>query len=198
MKERTTMKREPIHITDEVWRDYRSRLLGFIRARVHNKEVAEDILHDVLLKAWSQLKSLKDADNLNGWMYRIARNSIVDHYRSTKHPTLSIDAPDTIDIPSTDTANNSERELAECLRPMIEQLPDHYRRAIVLTDLTGISQTEVAKREGISISGAKSRVQRGRKMLKAMVVECCRLEFDVRGNVVEYEPKLHANVCTKC
>jgi RNA polymerase sigma-70 factor, ECF subfamily len=72
---------------------------------------------------------------------------------------------------------------------MIQLLPENYREAVILSELKGLTQKEVARLQGTSLSGAKSRVQRGRSLLKNMLAECCRLEFDHRGRLCDYEPK---------
>ena len=72
---------------------------------------------------------------------------------------------------------------------MIERMPDHYRQALMLSDIQGLRQRDLARREGLSLSGAKSRVQRGREMLKGMLLNCCRFEFDKNGNPIDYEPR---------
>ncbi|MCB0714169.1 MAG: RNA polymerase sigma factor SigZ [Ignavibacteriae bacterium] len=190
-------------INEKAWREYRSRLLLFIRSQVKDHDVAEDILQDVLLKIWTERESLRNEERLLPWMYRIARNGVVDYYRAKKLPTVSLEeiegkvenpltTPEEEDKLLTPT-NYAERELATCVQPMIETLPQHYQRALTLADISGLSQTDLANREGISISGAKSRVQRGRQMLKEMIVECCRLEFDLRGKIVDYAPRQVCN-----
>ena len=70
---------------------------------------------------------------------------------------------------------------------MIERLPDHYGKALMLSEIQGLKQRDIARREGLTLSGAKSRVQRGRKMLKGMLLDCCRFEFDKHGNLIDYE-----------
>ena len=83
----------------------------------------------------------------------------------------------------------ARQELEACLRPMIEQLPANYRDALVLSELEGKTQQEVSRDQNISLSGAKSRVQRGRSLLKGMMFECCQLEFDHKGKVIDYNIK---------
>lgn len=72
---------------------------------------------------------------------------------------------------------------------MIQLLPEKYREAVILSELKGLTQKDLAEVQGISLSGAKSRVQRGRVLLKKMVEECCRLEFDHKGRLCNYERK---------
>ncbi len=89
------------------------------------------------------------------------------------------------------------QELAQCLTPLIEQLPEHYRAALELSELQGLTQQETAGRLGISLSGAKSRVQRARAKLEELVHQCCRIELDHRGSVVDYEPRHRCtNTCS--
>jgi RNA polymerase sigma-70 factor, ECF subfamily len=169
--------------TTQLWNQYHSKLRTFIARRVESGD-ADDILQDVFLKTWRRLPELKDETKLQSWLYQIARNAIIDHYRARRLPTDQID-----ELPaSSDVSNNAERELAECLRPMIDTLPEQYRDALVLADLDGLTQREIAEREGISLSGAKSRVQRARAMLKDQLDACCRFEFDQRGRLVGYRP----------
>ncbi|MGE3801711.1 MAG: RNA polymerase sigma factor SigZ [Candidatus Kapaibacterium sp.] len=195
-------------MNEKAWREYRSRLLLFIRSRVKDHDVAEDILQDVLLKIWMERESLRNEEQLLPWMYRIARNGVVDYYRAKKLPTVSLEEIESevengFATPAEGSElltriDSAERELATCVQPMIETLPQHYQRALTLADISGLSQTDLADREGISISGAKSRVQRGRTMLKEMIVECCRLEFDLRGKIVDYTSRqVCDNNCTE-
>jgi RNA polymerase sigma-70 factor (ECF subfamily) len=81
-------------------------------------------------------------------------------------------------------------ELAGCLRPMIERLSKDYREAIVLVEFDGLTQQAAAGRLGISLPGMKSRVQRGRKLLRRMLDDCCLIELDRRGGVVDFHSRL--------
>ena len=97
---------------------------------------------------------------------------------------------DGADVASEDESNeqkDSVQGLASCLRRMVEQLPEPYREAMKLADFDGVPQQAIADRMGISLSGAKSRVQRGRQQLREMISDCCKVERDVRGNVLNHE-----------
>jgi len=91
--------------------------------------------------------------------------------------------------PEDDPGQKVTRELSECLRPMIQQLPECYREAVILSELQGLKQKEVAQIHGISVSGAKSRIQRGRAILKDMLSDCCGLKFDHGGRLCDYARK---------
>ena len=89
------------------------------------------------------------------------------------------------------------QELAGCMTPMIRQLPPAYREAVTLADLEGINQADAAARAGVSLSAMKSRIQRGRQQLKAVLEDCCRVQLDRRGTIVAYDPR-KPNSCGPC
>jgi RNA polymerase sigma-70 factor (ECF subfamily) len=81
---------------------------------------------------------------------------------------------------------------------MLRQLPPAYRDAVTLADLEGLAQVEAARKAGVSVSGMKSRVQRGRKQLKAVLEACCRVDLNRRGDIVGYERRSSASSCGSC
>ncbi|HEX5220850.1 MAG TPA: RNA polymerase sigma factor SigZ [Verrucomicrobiae bacterium] len=178
---------------ERIWHEFAVKLGQFIRSRVADPATAEDILQDVFVKIQKQLSGLQDPAKLEGWIYLIARNAIIDHYRTRKE---TVEVPES--LPVEPAANDGEiEELKASFRRMIYSLPEPYREAIVLTELEGLTQQELATRLGISLSGAKSRVQRGRAQLKRMLDECCTFEFDRRGKVIDCEPRAQGG-CEEC
>ncbi len=178
---------------EHIWHEFADKLGQFIRARVADPATAQDILQDVFVKIQKRLGQLQDPAKLEGWIYLITRNAIIDHYRTRKK---TVEVPET--LPAEPDANNGEiEELKASFRRMIYSLPEPYREAVVLTELDGLTQQELATRLGISLSGAKSRVQRGRAQLKQMLDECCTFEFDRRGKVIDCTPREKAG-CDEC
>jgi RNA polymerase sigma-70 factor, ECF subfamily len=182
-----------MNTSEKVWQEYHAKLRSFIKRRIPDDAATDDVLQNVFLKMHSGLSSLKDGTKLQSWLYQIGRNAIVDYFRSQK-PT--IDIPEWLPQPEADPGEKVTQELSECLHPMIQLLPETYREAVILSELKGLTQKEVAKMQGTSLSGAKSRVQRGRALLKNMLAECCRLEFDHGGRLCDYERKGRA--CKTC
>ena len=175
------------------WQEHRSELYRFVLRRVRDEASAEDIVHDVLVKAYSRQRTLKEPSKLRPWLYQITRNSIVDYYRSRK-PVEAV--PDEFVHENTDEEDDrAQKELARCLVPLLHELPDLYRQALRLAVFEGATQREVASRLGLSLSGAKSRVQRARKMLLGVLLKCCRVELDRRGGVVDYEAREGCDGC---
>ncbi len=178
---------------ENIWAEFAARLGRFIRARVTDPATTEDILQDVFVKIQSRLDHLRTPAHLQSWLYLIARNAIIDHYRRTR---ATSPLPDSLLAePPRDSAEVCE--LKDALRQMIEGLPDAYRDAIVLTEFEGLSQKQLAARLGITLSGAKSRVQRAREQLKRMLLGCCQFEFDRRGGIVDCKPRARDG-CQDC
>jgi RNA polymerase sigma-70 factor, ECF subfamily len=178
---------------EHIWHEFAAKLGQFIRARVNDPATAEDILQDVFVKIQARLDQLKDPAKLQSWIYLIARNAIIDHYRTRKE---TVEVPETLATDHEPESSELE-ELKASFRRMIYSLPDPYREALVLTEFEGLTQQQLADRLGISLSGAKSRVQRGREQLKDMLHECCTFEFDRRGKVIECNPRAKAK-CSEC
>ena len=178
---------------EQIWHDFAEKLGQFIRSRVSDPATAEDILQDVFLKLQQRLGQLHDPAKLQSWIYLIARNAIIDHYRKRKN---SEEISETL-ADEREPESEELDGLKASFHRMIQSLPEPYREAVVLTELEGLTQKKLAERLGISVSGAKSRVQRGRQQLKEMLLNCCRFEFDRRGGVVDCEPHVKAG-CKEC
>ena len=104
--------------------------------------------------------------------------------------------PESLAIPEMESTQEVRQEIEGWLQTMIKRLPEHYREAVTLSEIESMTQQEVAEKQGVSLSGAKSRVQRGRSMVKDMLLACCRFEFDHCGKVVDYETD--GETCEQC
>ena len=171
----------------DIWSELGTRLRGFIGSRVNDPHAADDITQDVLLKVQAQMDALLPGDKLPAWVFAVARNAVIDHYRSRA-------VRDHANIKDVEPAANTEgdqenviRDLTPCLERMVALLPEPYREAMKLVDFDGLTQQELAGRKGISTSGAKSRVQRARQQLREMIADCCRIERDARGGIMDFE-----------
>jgi RNA polymerase sigma-70 factor, ECF subfamily len=180
---------------ENVWHEFAEKLRGFIRSRVGDDATADDILQDVFVKIAGRLSSLDNPARLQSWIFLIARNAVIDHYRTRRK---TVEVPETLPDESESAGDDPEMEpLKAAFRRMIDALPEPYREAITLTELEGLTQKEFAARLGISLSGAKSRVQRGRERLRQSLLDCCRFEFDRRGRMIECTPH-RKEKCPEC
>jgi RNA polymerase sigma-70 factor, ECF subfamily len=173
----------------------RARLHGFLARRVESPEVADDLTQEVLLRLLQHQD--RAVENPTAWLYRVARNVLIDHYRSRgSYRRLHSADPALADMllaeePFADDPQAAQRELAGCLGSLVDQLAEPYRSAVTAVDLDGRTQTEVARALGLSISGMKSRVQRGRRQLRQLLTECCRVHTSPTGGISDYEPGAH-------
>jgi len=177
--------------TERIWEEFHAPLQQFILRRVSD-EAAEDIMQDVFLRIHQHMDSLKDVRKLEGWIYQITRNAIIDAYRS-RRPTTPLDAEEVLDLSEELPDDDVVSELLPCVRAMVRSLPELDRQALVLTDYQGLTQRELAERLGLSFSGAKSRVQRAREKLKQQLLKCCHFELDRRNHILDYQPR-----CQRC
>lgn len=173
-----------------IWNTFSKDLYRFILSRVKDSDAAKDILQDTFLKIQKNIASLKDEKSLKFWIYRITFNSIMDYFRQLRYDRSEVNE-NYENIKEQDKGDNNDRtsELAECIIPFINKLPDIYKEALTLTEFKNYSQLELAKHLGISYSGAKSRVQRAKIKLKEIFEECCNISYDKYGNIMDYKSK---------
>lgn len=170
---------------ETLWNEMHSRLYRFIRRRAPDGDDAEDILQDVFVRIHAHMDSLKSLERLESWIYQIARNCIADYYRRNRPQAEILELP----VEQQFLPENANERIAPAIRQTVEELPEPYRQALLLTEYEGLNQRELAERLGISVSGAKSRVQRARQKIKDALLACCHFEVDARGNVLDYRAR---------
>lgn len=183
--------------TEAVWSHLSADLRRFIRRRVPDDHTTDDLLQETFVRIHRGIGTLNASERLAAWVYRIARNVLTDHHRRATNPAVALGDTDPAAEPD-DHLCTLPCQSAGWLDELIGSLPDGYREAVQLAEIGGHSQQEVADRLGLSLSAAKSRVQRGRAMLKDALDRCCRFDFDGRGNLMDYEPRPERTVCRDC
>lgn len=178
------------------WQSFVEGLRGFIFGRVPEAD-AEDVLQDTLVRLHEGADSLRDADRAEAWVFSIARRAIADYYREEERRPIDgtvgtaddvrSDAPvGTDNLAEYNGTHDVHEEVLAWLRPMTDELPEMYRRPLVMADFEGYTQQEVADELGLSLSGAKSRVQRARTKLGKILRRCCQVEFGPEGRAVAF------------
>lgn len=179
------------------WQDVAARLRPFIARRVSPAEI-DDVLQDVFVRVQRGLPRLRDEDRFTSWLFQIARNAVAEHMRSrARHPLADDDARDERAVEQEDDDREAARELAGCVAMFIAQLPSPYREAITLVELEGRTAKEAAEMVGVSVSGMKSRVQRGRARLRELFDRCCEIAIDARGKPTDFTPR-PSRPCKPC
>jgi len=178
--------------TEQIWAYYQSRLRAFLISRISNPDDTEDLLQDILLKVHRNLSSLKSNDRLKPWLFQIAQNTIVDFYRAKqKNSTIHPD-----DLWWVNNEPNVEHELEQCVSPFIDALSPKYSKLLSAIELEGQSQKDYADKHNIAYSTLKSRVQKGRDLLRSSFENCCSISLDSRGNIAQVQPK--SDSCKHC
>jgi RNA polymerase sigma-70 factor (ECF subfamily) len=184
---------------EALFRDFAGALTGFMRARTGDDATAEDLVQEVFVRVHRSAGELRDSERVAGWVFQIARNVVADHYRrgdgrpdrqnhadAERHLGQAVDEGADLEAEGAATQN---RQLGLWLAATIQTLPGPYREALTLVELEGLTQRQAAQRLGLSHSGLKSRVQRGRAMLRRALVRCCDVELDRGGRVIDYRER---------
>ena len=176
--------------TKKIWKQYSEDLKQFIMNKVHEKTLADDILQDTFIKIHTKLHTLKNENKLKSWIFTIARNSIIDYFKTLKitHEMGEI-------ISEIDTIENEHTE-KDCLRSILKKLPKKYRTPLFLSDIKGVKQEEIARRLNQPLSTTKSQIQRARKRIAQGFIDCCGFVMNTDGKLVgEIQEKEDCKVC---
>ena len=188
------------HGSPQIWADVHQRLRAFIGRRVSDPHAADDVAQEVLLRLHRNIERLRHEDRLDAFAYEIARNAITDHYRAKARAREVPSAPSSlaarIDADPNHEQQTEDRDgrqqLARCLEPLAQRLPQPYRDALMLTDLGDLSQVQAARLTGLSVPGMKARVQRARAQLRELLTECCEVALDKRRRSPKSSEPVHA------
>jgi len=201
--------------SERLWHEVHGRLTAFVAQRVDDPADVADLVQTVFLRVHQHMASIADDQRLLPWLFQITRNAVADYYRapvrrreigevgpdgavhvgaghgitSAAAASANPDALHPMDPRSPSDDEPAARELSGCVRPLLQLLPPSYREALTLVEFDGMPQVEAASRLGISVSGMKSRVQRGRAMLRDGLLECCEISRSATGGVLDFAPR---------
>lgn len=173
--------------------ELRAAVRRFIGARISDTATADDLTQEVFIKFQKHGAQVRDPRRMMGWLIQVARNTVADHFRAA-HDTEPFDDDHATSLPEEPPSFAHEEtrlreELAAYVKSVVDGLPSIYRDAILKTEYDGFSQVELAAELGLSVSAAKSRVQRARAMVRETIDRCCHFEVDRYGTVVDCTPK---------
>ncbi len=181
--------------TEILWRKFSDQVRGFIQSKVSNDQEAEDVLQDIFIRIHKGIDDLRHEDRVQSWVFGIARRALADHYRQKGRDKEEPAGDDirtggdedvTLDLNKFEGEHDVHEEVLSWLIPMIDELPGKYGKPLKMADVEGKTQQEVADHLGLSLSGAKSRVQRARQKLGEVLAACCEVQFGEEGRAVAY------------
>ncbi|MCA9851798.1 MAG: sigma-70 family RNA polymerase sigma factor, partial [Dehalococcoidia bacterium] len=156
--------------------DARGQFLAFVRIRVADPELAEDILQDALLRAVRSIDTLRDEARLVPWFYQVLRNAIVDAYRRrvvNDRRTVALEAIEDR-LPDETIDGDIERSLCGCFLALVPTLKPEYRSVLEAVDLGAETPADAALRLGITTNNLKVRRHRARAALREQTCQTCQ------------------------
>ena len=179
------------------WQDVAARLRPFVARRVSPSEI-DDVMQDEFVRMQRGLPTLRDEERFTSWLFQIARNSVAEHMRTrARHPLPEDDTTPEQPAETEEDDREAARALSGCVSMFVAQLATPYRQAVTLVELEGMTMRDAADMVGISLSGMKSRVQRGREQLRTLFDQCCEIAIDARGKPTDFTARPRPS-CTKC
>lgn len=164
--------------------EFRAKRRAVVRRRVRDDVTADDLTQETLLKVFRSRAALRDGQRVEAWRYRIARNTRIDFYRRQR-PTAAL--PEGLVGEVAEEVGPLRAAVIASMKRFREELRAAYREPVRLAELEGLPLVKIARRSGLSLTAVKSRVRRGRAMLKRKLQECGRFEFDRAGKVIGWE-----------
>lgn len=164
---------------DGIVRQTYGQLLNYLKKQTGDHELAEDIAQDAMLKLVRAHNENQVLANPGAWLFQVAKNQLSDHYRKKK---VVLAADDDSFLPDAAIADSFSETMPEDFLPrMVNLLPLMYGEPLALSDLYQYPVTEIADQLGISLSAAKMRIRRARKMLLELFNDCCEIEYSKSG-----------------
>jgi len=166
------------------WHHHEAELHHWLLSRMQNPADTEDLLQLVFEKAMLQGERFCSVENARAWLFRVARNALIDRYR-IQHEQIEL--PENMAAAENPLA--AVDELSQCLPRVLSELSDEDREVITLCDLDGVPQQRYAEMKGVSLAAAKSRIQRARKRMRKRLETGCQVRLDEAGNVCCFVPR---------
>lgn len=161
-------------------------------ARLIGPREAEDVAQEVFIKAQKGMAAFRSESQLSTWIYRIATNAAIDKMRSSSFSRESDSKQERRLVKTAQEYSLDEKviqkETTECIHGIIEKLPENYRLIVILSELEGFKNQEIADILGVTISVVKARLHRGRAKLKQELMKNCDFSWDER-NEFTCDPK---------
>lgn len=184
------MSKDPTDFQD-IYSLYYLKIVRYL-ARTVGQAEAEDVAQEVFMKVHAALGGFRGESKLSTWIYRIATNAAMDHLRSRAakhgrnveldHEAEDLDTGVQDDKPSPD-AFLIRKDMNECIQGIVQSLPDNYRTVLVLSDLEGLTNAEIAEVLAISLDTVKIRLHRARARLRKELEAQCQLYRDGRNEL---------------
>lgn len=157
-------------------RDLKQPIMRYLERYVGESTVAEDLWQETLIRMNQGLSSFAGRSSIKTWAFSIASRVAADYFRHPGRKTTTVELDEVVELINSDRAMDERlvvNEMNECVRQVVDSLPDAYREALILHDLEGLSAEQTAEICNCSVASAKIRIHRARLRLKeALKVQC--------------------------
>lgn len=173
------------------WSAFYTQLHGYVSARVRGAADADDVVQLVIERALQKSPNT-EIDNVAAWLFGVARNAVTDYYREQARRSLAVAEALEREPTSFDAADAERAAVLACMEPLLETLSPEDAQLLRWADMEGRTMQAIATELDISLTAAKSRVQRARKDFIKTTRACCVVNQDPRGRVVSLTPRRDA------
>lgn len=185
-EEKTRFQLEALPLIDSLY--------GAALRMTRNPADAEDLVQDTMLRAYRAFDRFEAGTNLKAWLFRIMTNAYINTYRKKQREPQNVSADEIEDFDLYQELKNHDSQFGETpekivldrlvdsdILEAIEDLPDQFRLAVVLSDIEGFSYAEMAEIMGVPMGTVMSRLHRGRKALQKRLWDLARDRGIVKG-----------------
>ena len=178
-----------------IHKSFEKELADLVCRKVKHQDYCQDIIQEVYLKILINQSKIEQADNISAYLTRLTTNTVVDYYRRKSKSSILYEALPEISCEPDETPDSTSQLADCCLRSFIDSLPEIYRNAIIMVELDAFKIKDYARAANITLTNAKARVQRARKMLREVILQCCNYEFDPYGNIISCKKNDDQSCC---
>lgn len=171
-----------------IWTHHEAELRSWLRAHAPVISEVDDILQDVFIKTMKQGERFASVEQPRAWLFEVTRNTLTDRLRAG-HKNVPL--PDDLeDLPAPQPVTEAVDAMASvCLPRVLSELDAQDREIIELCDLSDMDQASYARLKGLTLSAAKSRIQRARQRMRERMVVVCQVSFDGAGHIEDFVPR---------
>jgi RNA polymerase sigma-70 factor (ECF subfamily) len=191
---------------EQVYEAFQPKIHRYL-TRMVGAEEAEDLTQEVFIKVGKALNTYRKEAQMSTWIYRIATNAAVDRMRNPsfrrevveKQPDSCLNKTNRTEVKENEAGLSCQscliddqvvhKEMNDCIRGVIENLPDNYRAVVILSQLEGLQNKEIAEVLDLSLDVVKARLHRGKARLKKELLNYCHFSWDERNEFI-CDPKV--------
>ncbi|WP_313089356.1 sigma-70 family RNA polymerase sigma factor [Pseudomonas sp.] len=177
-------RRMAVNCVLEAWRSQERALAGYLIRRSGDPSQVDDLLQEVFIKALREGSAFCQINNPRAWLFRVARNALIDAARTVK---VHVELPE--DLVADDESCAPVDKLDGCLARNLAELSMEDRQILEQCDLQGVKQQDFAVASGLTLPAAKARLRRARRRLRESITRNCQVRFDESGRVCCHVPR---------